>query len=83
MSYGAVGAGGVGAAGTKAKLYALFLVEAVKAEGVVVCFHRIGKGATVCVQENCVTNHGKAAFCRISAMMTPNNQPESHYPTIL
>jgi hypothetical protein len=52
MSYGAVGAGGVGAAGTKAKLYALFLVEAVKAEGVVVCFHRIGKGATACVKEN-------------------------------
>jgi hypothetical protein len=67
MCYGAVGAGGVGAAGMKAKLYAFFLVEAVKAEGVVVCFHRIGKGATACVKEDCLTNHGKAAFCRISA----------------
>jgi hypothetical protein len=37
----------------------LFLVEAVKAEGVVVCFHRIGKGANACVKENCLTNHGK------------------------
>jgi hypothetical protein len=49
MTYGAAGAGGVGTAGTKTKLYPLFLVEAVKAEGVVVCFHRIGKGATTCV----------------------------------
>jgi hypothetical protein len=59
MSYGAVGPGGFGTAGTKAKLYPLFLVEAVKAEGVVVCFHRIGKGATARVKQNCLTNHGK------------------------
>jgi hypothetical protein len=59
LAFGAAGAGGVGTAGTNAKLYPLFLIEAVKANGFVVCFHRIGKGATACVKQSCLTNHGK------------------------
>jgi hypothetical protein len=57
-----VGVGGEsgGMAGTKEKTFPLYLVDASKAEGIVVSFRRIGKGATMaCVKMNCTTNHGK------------------------
>jgi glutamate mutase epsilon subunit len=47
-----------GVADTKEKASPLFLVEAPKAEGIVVCFHGIRKGATACVKK-CQSNHGK------------------------
>jgi hypothetical protein len=46
---GGVGFGSGGAAGMNEKTYPLFLVEAPKAEGVVVCYHCIGKGSIACV----------------------------------
>jgi hypothetical protein len=43
-------------AGTKGKLFKLFLVEASRAEEESYCFSFIGKGATMCMKRGCATN---------------------------
>jgi hypothetical protein len=44
-------------AGTKGKLFRLFLVEASRAREELYCFSFIGKGTTVCMKRGCATNH--------------------------
>jgi hypothetical protein len=65
---GGFGIGSGGITGMKEKIYQLFLVEAPKAEGVVVCFHHIWKGATACVKRKCKTNNEK------TMVLTPSRQ---------
>jgi hypothetical protein len=49
-------------AGTKGKLFKLFLVEASRAKEESYCFSFIRKGATVCMKRGCATDHNGKRF---------------------